>query len=71
MIDLDHIFSYHAPTQEQLPKYDAIRKAARAFAQVIVDNTVECADQTTAIRHISDATMTANRSIALGGRLNK
>lgn len=71
MIDLDHIFSYHAPTQEQLPKYDAIRSAAKIFAAAIVANTVECADQTAAVRYIREAAMTANAAVALDGRLNK
>jgi len=69
-MDLDHIFSYHAPTgQEQLDKYQALRDAAKTFAQAIVDNAPACADQTAAIRHVREAVMTANAAIALDGRL--
>lgn len=70
MIDIDHIFKYHAPTPEQLPKYEAVRAAARAFAEVIVANTPPSADQSAAMRHLREAVMTANASIALGGRLD-
>lgn len=64
-LDLDHIFKYHAPTPEQLPKYEAIRTAAKVFAKVITDNTPPSADQTAAIRLLREAVMTANASIAL------
>lgn len=68
-LDLDHIFKYHAPTADQLPKYEALRAAAKAFAQAIVDNTPRGADQSAAIRHVREAVMTANASVALDGRL--
>lgn len=54
-LDLDIMFRYHAPKGDQ---------PARAFAQVIVDNTPESADQTAAIRKLSEAVMTANAAIA-------
>lgn len=68
-MDIENIFSYHAPTQEQIPKYEAIRAKAKEFAQVIVDNTPGSADQTAAIRLLREAVMTANASIALNGKL--
>lgn len=64
MLDLDNLFDYHAPNADQLPRYQAVRAAAKAFAQVIVDNTKESADQTAAIRKVSEAAMTANAAIA-------
>jgi hypothetical protein len=69
MMDLDNIFKYHAPSPEQLPKYEALREAAKKFAQAIVDNTMVGADQTAAIRKVREAVMTANASIALNGTL--
>lgn len=69
MFDLDNIFTYHSPSAEQLPKYQALRTSAKAFAQAIVDNTPAGADQSAAIRHVREAVMTANASIALGGKL--
>jgi hypothetical protein len=68
-MDLDNIFKYHAPTPDQLPKYEALRNAAKTFAQAIVDNSPAGPDQTAAIRKVREAVMTANASIALKGAL--
>lgn len=65
---LADIFSYHAPTPEQLPKYDMIRSAAREFAKILVSNTPASADQTAAIRLLRECVMTANAAIATGGK---
>lgn len=62
---LDELFKYHVPREGQQERYQAIRKAAREFAQVIVDNTPSSADQTSAIRELRLCVMTANASIAL------
>ena len=67
--DLDNWFTYHSPTAEQLPKYQAVRDAAKVFAKVVVDNTPSSADQTAAVRKIREATMTANQAIACGGTI--
>lgn len=61
-------FTYHSPTPEQLPKYLAIREAAKTFAEVIVANSPDCADTTAAVRKVREATMTANQAIACGGK---
>jgi hypothetical protein len=65
---LQNWFIYHAPTVDQLPKFKVIREAALLFAEVVIANTPPSADQTTAIRHIRDAVMTANAAIACGGQ---
>lgn len=70
MFDLDHIFKYHAPTPEQLPKYEELRAAAKTFAETIVRLTPPGADQSAALRLVREATFTSNSAIALGGRLN-
>lgn len=69
--DLDNIFSYHAPTPEQIQQYQAIREAAKVFAQVVVDNSPRSADRSVAIRKIREAVMIANAAIALDGNLYK
>jgi len=66
--EIENWFTYHAPKPEQLPKYERIREAARAFATVIINETSPCADQSAAIRHIRDAVMTANAAIACEGK---
>jgi hypothetical protein len=64
---LDSLFSYHAPRFDQVPKYEAIREAAKYFAKVLVKNTPRSADQSAAIRHLREAVMTANAAIANDG----
>lgn len=66
--NLDNWFSYHAPTEGQPEKYEAIRAAAKEFAKVVIELTPSSADQTVAIRHIREAVYSANASIACGGQ---
>ena len=65
---LDNWFSHHPPSSDGLTKYNHIRAAALNFAQVLNELCPESADKTCAIRHIRDAMMTANSSIACGGK---
>jgi hypothetical protein len=64
---LGDVFSYHAPSPEQIVQYQRIREGAKEFAKVILENTPRSADQTAAIRKVREAVMTANASIALRG----
>lgn len=68
-MNIEHVFSYHAPRPEQIPQFNAIRSAAKDFAKVIIDNTPVGADQAAAIRRLREAVMTANASIACDGRI--
>lgn len=65
---LDNWFTYHAPTPDQVEKYGRLREAARVFAQVIIENTPACADQTVAIRKVREAVFVANAAIACDGK---
>lgn len=65
---IDDLFSYHPPTDDQIPKYEAINKAAKEFARVIDANCPASADRTAAVRLVQQARMTANASVALDGR---
>ena len=60
-------FTHHAPTPEQAGQYQSLREAGLRFAQVILKTTPPSADQTTAIRKVREAVMTANAAIACGG----
>lgn len=66
--DIQNWFTYHAPKEGQQEKYLAIRNKAKELAEVIVDNTPSCPDQTVAIRKVREAVMVANQSIACDGR---
>jgi len=63
--DVTHMFTYHPPKEEQIPKYEELRKAGEEFAQTILRLTPGCPDQTVAIRHVREAVMNANAAIAL------
>lgn len=62
---IDEWFTYHKPTDRQLPAFDEINNAAKNLAMVIVQNTPRCADQSAAIRMVREARMTANAAVAL------
>jgi Xaa-Pro aminopeptidase len=66
--DVEHWFTYHKPTEDQLPKYEAIRTAGKALAEAIRQNCPDSADRSAAIRKVREAVMTANASVACGGR---
>lgn len=65
---LKNWFTYHSPSADQLPKYEAIRNKALELATVIVESTPHCADQVASLRKLREAVMTANASIACGGQ---
>jgi hypothetical protein len=61
---LENIFTYHAPTGDQPAKYVRIREAAKLFAYVLHSECAPGPDRTAAMRHLREAVMTANQSIA-------
>jgi hypothetical protein len=61
---IEALFTYHAPEGDQIERYKLIREMAKAFA-IVIDTCCEPGpDRTVAIRHIREAVMTANASIA-------
>jgi hypothetical protein len=62
------LFTYHPASDDQIPRYEAIRKKAAELALVLHENCPMSADRTFAMRQLQDCVMTANRSIALKGR---
>ena len=63
--DIDHMFTYHAPTDEQKVKYEAINSVFRAAAKIVLSQCPGCAEQTIAIRKLQEGRMMANAAIAL------
>lgn len=62
--ELDNVFTYHAPTQDQVTDYDLIRSAGKLFASTVnmtCPNSRECSLALTKIR---EAVMWANAAIA-------
>jgi hypothetical protein len=64
---LEEIFTYHAPDDDQVPKYAKVRLAGQALCDVILECTPVCGDQQAAIRKVREAVATANAAIALKG----
>lgn len=67
--NLDDVFTYHAPDEQQQVAYQQVRLFAKEFAQAILIHCPPCADQQAALRHVREAVMTANAAIALKGRV--
>lgn len=66
-VEINDWFTYHAPSAEQLPKYEELREKGRILAVAIRDLCPPSADATAAIRKVREAVMTANQGIACGG----
>lgn len=72
--DLDWWFRYHPPcehpdgAQEVSGRYERIRAAGKAFAEVLLEETPPSADQSAAIRKVREAVYTANAAVACEGR---
>lgn len=64
-IDLENLFTYHAPKADQPARYEKLRASAKAFAATILECCPDSADKTAAIRKVREAVMTANASIAI------
>lgn len=63
--NVEECFKYHAPTPDQIPRYQEINDAARAFALVVLKNVPRCPLRTAALNLIMDCRMKANAAIAL------
>jgi len=64
-LDLENMFKYHAPTEDQVFRYGVLRDEAKLFAYAILEYAPESAERTLAIRKVQEAVMWANASIAL------
>jgi len=63
-MNVDKILGQHTPTQEQKRRMNSLRNCARMLASEIQSATPAGPNQTLAIRHVEDALMHANKSIA-------
>ena len=64
---IEKLFTYHAPTDEQKEHYIKIREKGMELARLIHEACPESPDRTTAIRKLRETIMTANAAIATGG----
>lgn len=59
-----HDFSYHAPTPNQIGRYEVLRSTARQMAEAMARNCPLSPELNTAIERLQDAVFWANASIA-------
>lgn len=62
--DLIKRFTYHAPKENQPQKYEAIRKNAMGFAELLDTLCPDSREKSLAITALEEAVMWANASIA-------
>jgi hypothetical protein len=67
--NVDEIFSYHAPDEEQRAALNILREQARGLAHNILDLVPPSADQQAALRLLRESVMTANAAIVLKGKV--
>lgn len=61
---LENSFTYHAPTADQIPRYEHLRAKAHALAMIIVLETPPSREQSTALTKLEEVVMWANKAIA-------
>ncbi|RPI88750.1 MAG: hypothetical protein EHM41_00305 [Chloroflexi bacterium] len=64
MLDLENIYKYHAPKNDQQERYVALRDKAKELARLIEANCPESRERSIAFTEIESAVMWANASIA-------
>ena len=68
-MNIERIFTYHAPSSVQVEDMNTLRALARNLAKGIEQLVPAGADQTAAIRKLRECIMTANAGIILNGQL--
>lgn len=62
---LDNIFSYHAPINNQPKRYETIRNAGKVFAKIINNSCPDSREKSIAITKLQETVMFANAAIAI------
>jgi hypothetical protein len=65
---IDNWFTSHTLTADDAARCAAVREAGKHFAEIIFAACPPSADRTAAVRKVREAVMTANASIACGGK---
>lgn len=63
--DLENLFTYHPPKNDQASRYEKIRQAGKELSSIIIECCPECDDRDSAIQKIRMAIMSANAAIAI------
>jgi len=62
--DLEQRFTYHAPKDDQIGKYEAIRTAAKGLARFLLDVTPASREQSLAMTNLEQVVFWSNAAIA-------
>ena len=62
--EIDNVFTYHKPVEDQPLYFEVIRKSAKAMAEKIMDFCPDSAERDKAIQKLREAVMWANAAIA-------
>ncbi len=62
---IENIFTYHKPKDDQPARYEALRTKAKQLALLINENCPESREKSLAITNLQQAVMWANASIAI------
>lgn len=62
--ELENRFTYHAPKQESIPKFNEIRELAKAFAELIYTACPPSREKSLAFTKLEEVVMWANAAIA-------
>lgn len=62
--DIDKAYTYAAPKPDQIPRYQELRAAAKAFAELIAEKCPASRERSLAFTKIEESIMWANASIA-------
>lgn len=64
MIDLENIYTYHAPKEGQQERYERIRFKAKMLAAYINEKCPDSREKSLAMTKLEEAVMWANAAIA-------
>jgi hypothetical protein len=64
-MDVDNVFKYHTPKDDQPARYQAIRSKAKELATLIQEATPASREQSVALTNLQQAVMWANAAIAI------
>jgi hypothetical protein len=62
---IENIFTYHSPKNDQPARYEALRSYAKGFALLIESSCKDSREKSLAITNLQQAVMWANASIAI------
>lgn len=64
-MDIESVFTYHAPFGDQPARYIALRAKAKELAELVVASTPVSREQSVALTKLQESIMWANASIAI------